>query len=597
MAQKRRRGYKPPSNYEPSRGKKPRRGPGRPGASGGEQRGSTGDPRRRGDGDRQPRVQRDELQRGRGNGDAARPRGPAAGRAGGRKRDLENEGSGRRKESPEQQRRAGHRERRASPRHPNPSRESGYGSGSRAHGGGARIFAFDLDGRARAPKGGDLASQEGSRDGAAGRHGGARTAGAQAKGGKPGASTAARPPEEYEGVDTFAALGLGGNIVRTLTELGAEQPFPIQAATIPDALAGRDVLGRGRTGSGKTIAFGAPLVERLLQLRGAGAFDDDAPRERRKQQRGVRGERTRRTVAPARKPKAVILAPTRELALQIDRTVQPIARSVGLYTVQLVGGVPLDPQLHALERGTDIVIGTPGRIQDLVTRRKLDLRQVVISVVDEADHMCDLGFLESVQRILRYTAREGQRLLFSATLDDDVQALVDEFLHEPAAHDVTAGDMPVSKHRVFLVLREDKQRAVIGMLQQPGRIIAFCRTRAYAEMVTEFVREAGVRAVPLHGDLKQAMRERNLAKFAEGKADVLVATDVAARGIHVDAVDMVVQLDPPDDPKTYLHRAGRTGRAGGTGEVVTLIPPTRQKRTRELFEALGLEPDFFGDYL
>lgn len=393
---------------------------------------------------------------------------------------------------------------------------------------------------------------------------------------------------------SFADLGLGGNIVRTLGELGAETPFPIQAATIPDAVAGRDVLGRARTGSGKTIAFGAALVERLLKLKADGVFGDPSP-QRDRRRRGERVERASRK--SVRNPKALILAPTRELALQIDRTVQPIARSVGFYTAQLVGGVPLDPQIHALERGIDIVIGTPGRVQDLVNRRRLDLREVLVTVIDEADHMCELGFLEPVQRVLRQTARDGQRLLFSATLDSEVSELVTEFLRDPAAHEAEEAEVGRIEHRVFIVLREDKDRALVELTSRPGRIMVFCRTRAYAERVTELVTEAGVSAVPLHGNLSQARRERNLARFTEGKARVLVATDVAARGIHVDDVDLVLQADPPDDPKAYLHRAGRTGRAGNDGRVLTLIPRTRQKRTRELFETLDITPASFDDYV
>jgi len=393
---------------------------------------------------------------------------------------------------------------------------------------------------------------------------------------------------------SFADLGLGGNIVRTLGELGADTPFPIQAATIPDAVAGRDVLGRARTGSGKTIAFGAALVERLLKLKADGAFGDPSP-QRDRRRRGERVERAPRKAV--RNPKALILAPTRELALQIDRTVQPIARSVGFYTAQLVGGVPIDPQIHALERGIDIVIGTPGRVQDLVNRRRLDLREVLVTVIDEADHMCELGFLEPVQRVLRQTARDGQRLLFSATLDSEVTELVTEFLRDPVAHEAEEAEAGRIEHRVCIVLREDKDRALVELTSRPGRIMVFCRTRAYAEQVTELLTTAGVAAVPLHGNLSQARRERNLARFTEGKARVLVATDVAARGIHVDDVDLVLQADPPDDPKAYLHRAGRTGRAGNDGRVLTLIPRTRQKRTRELFEALDITPASFDDYV
>lgn len=427
-------------------------------------------------------------------------------------------------------------------------------------------------------------------------------------------------PEDVAGVG-FADLGLGGNIVRALGELGAAAPFPIQAATIPDALAGHHVLGRGRTGSGKTIAFGAALVERLLRLKADGAFPGDRPKAPQKPQRGQRlaGERRadRSEVSRIpRRPKALILAPTRELALQIDRTVQPIARSVGFYTGQFVGGQPFEPQLHALQRGVDIVIGTPGRIEDLTARGHLGLGQVAITVIDEADHLADLGFIDAVQRILRQTRRGGQRLLFSATLDAAVADLVAEFMPRPAIHEVVdggsaeargGGDEPAGSvtglliegvtHEVRIVLREHKSDAIVELARDGGRTLVFCRTRAYADQVAELLTSQGVRAVALHGDLSQARRERNLAKFAEGKAAVLVATDVAARGIHVDDVDLVVQADPPDDAKAYVHRAGRTGRAGKGGRVVTVIPRTRQKRTRELFAQLGVEPASFADFL
>lgn len=393
---------------------------------------------------------------------------------------------------------------------------------------------------------------------------------------------------------TFAELGLGQNIVRALTELGADRPFPIQVATIPDVIAGRDVLGKAETGSGKTIAFGAALVERMLMLKAQGAFGASVRPEKRK--RGERTERGARAPLPVRNPKALVLAPTRELALQIDRTIQPIARSVGFYTAQLVGGMPIEPQVHALGRGIDIVIGTPGRIRDLVQRRKLDLREVVISVIDEADHLCELGFLEETQWTLRQTVRGGQRLLFSATLDRDVTEIVAEFLLDPAAHEIekTASSVP---HRVYLVLREDKEQAILEFARKRGRIMMFCRTRAAAEHVTELLTEAGIGATALHGNLSQARRERNLEKFSTGKARVLVATDVAARGIHVDNVDLVVQLDPPSEAKTFVHRSGRTGRAGSSGQVITLIPRTWQKRTREMLVEAEIEPEFFGDYV
>ena len=403
--------------------------------------------------------------------------------------------------------------------------------------------------------------------------------------------------EDAAGI-SFGDLGLGGNIVRVLGELGADRPFPIQVATIPDIVRGRDVLGRARTGSGKTIAFGSGLVERLLLLKAQGAFGAAPGAKERGAKQPKRGERgARAPQKPTRNPRALILAPTRELALQIDRTIQPIARSVGFYTAQLVGGVPLDPQVHALQRGVDIVIGTPGRVQDLVNRRKLDLREVLVTVLDEADHMCDLGFLEPVQQVLRQTVRGGQRLLFSATLDAGVSELVEEFLRDPAVHEAEAAADGTVRHRVQIVLWEHKDQALVQLARTPGRVLVFCRTRAYAERVAEMLAEAGLRVAALHGDLSQSRRERNLEKFATGKASVLVATDVAARGIHVDDVDLVLQADPPDDYKTYLHRAGRTGRAGRDGVVVTVIARTRQKRTRELLENAGIVPEVFEDFI
>ena len=379
---------------------------------------------------------------------------------------------------------------------------------------------------------------------------------------------------DVEGV-TFADLGLGGNVVRALAELGAETPFPIQAATAPDVLAGKDVLGRGRTGSGKTIAFGAPLVERLMQLWA------ESGKSGGKRQLG-------------RAPRALILAPTRELALQIDRTVQPIARSVGLFTTQIYGGVPQGRQVGALQRGVDIVIGTPGRIEDLVEQGRLDLSEVVISVLDEADHMCDLGFLEPVQRILRRTSEGGQKLLFSATLDTGVAQLVDEFLVEPSVHEVAGEDQASSTidHRVLVIEHRDKAAIIEQLADRDGKTLIFSRTRAFAEMLADQLDDAGIPAVSLHGDLNQSRRTRNLHQLTSGRVNVLVATDVAARGIHVDDIDLVIQADAPDEYKTYLHRSGRTGRAGKQGTVVTLIPRHRQRRMNELLERAEIEADF-----
>ncbi|PRA82327.1 DEAD/DEAH box helicase [Microbacterium sp. MYb66] len=374
---------------------------------------------------------------------------------------------------------------------------------------------------------------------------------------------------EVDGV-TFGDLGLGSNIVETLVGMGAATPFPIQAASIPAVLAGRDVLARGRTGSGKTIAFGAPLVERVLQS-----------------QAGKRREF-------GRSPRAIILAPTRELALQIDRTIQPIARSVGLFTTQIYGGVPQGRQVGALKKGVDIVIGTPGRVEDLINQGKLDLSDCRIAVLDEADHMCELGFVEPVQRILRHTADGSQKLLFSATLDREVAALVDEFLVDPAVYEVAGEDQESStiEHRVLVIEHRDKADILTSLVDRAGKTLVFARTRAYADMLAEQFDDAGIPAVSLHGDLNQAKRTRNLERLTSGRVNVLVATDVAARGIHVDDIDLVVQADAPDEYKTYLHRSGRTGRAGRSGRVVTLITRQRQRRMTELLDRAEIDAPF-----
>jgi superfamily II DNA/RNA helicase len=379
---------------------------------------------------------------------------------------------------------------------------------------------------------------------------------------------------DVEGV-SFGDLGIGDNIERQLASMGAAAPFAIQAATIPDVLKGRDVLGRGRTGSGKTIAFGAPLVEKLMENNGA------------------KGRK------PGRKPRALILAPTRELAMQIDRTVQPIARSVGLFTTQVYGGVPQARQVGAINRGVDIIIGTPGRIEDLIDQGRLDLSEVVITVLDEADHMCDLGFLEPVQRIIRETApvkRDGsraQKLLFSATLDKGVAKLVDEFLVNPAVHEVAGEDQASATidHRVLVIEQRDKTAVIEQLASGEGKTLVFARTRAFAEQLADQLEDAGIRSTSLHGDLNQARRTRNLQMLTSGRVNVLVATDVAARGIHVDDITLVVQADMPDEYKTYMHRSGRTGRAGKQGTVVTLITRPRRRRMEELLDRAEIEAE------
>jgi superfamily II DNA/RNA helicase len=341
--------------------------------------------------------------------------------------------------------------------------------------------------------------------------------------------------------------------------MGADKPFPIQAATIPAAITGRDVLGRGKTGSGKTIAFTVPMITKLVA---AGSV----PRQ-------------------AHKPRALVLAPTRELADQIDRTVSQLARSVGFYTTCIYGGVPQRKQEIAMQRGVDIVVATPGRLEDLMAQRVIDLSLVETLVVDEADHMCDLGFIEGVRRIMR-AAGESQKLLFSATLDREVDALVKEFLPNPFVYEVPNEEQDTSNitHRVLVVDQEDRSQVLLRLVQGEGKSLIFTRTKMTAERLSESLTAAGVPAARLHGDLNQNQRNRNLERFTRGDVRVLVATDVAARGIHVDNIGLVVQLDPPEEYKTYLHRSGRTGRAHHEGTVITLIPRTRRRRMEDLLK-------------
>ena len=358
-------------------------------------------------------------------------------------------------------------------------------------------------------------------------------------------------------IESFHEMGLHERLVTSLQGMGAETPFPIQAATIPAAIAGQDVLGRGKTGSGKTVAFCVPVITKLVN-------GGSQPRK-------------------PNKPRALILAPTRELADQIDRTASQLARAVGFYTTTVYGGVPQRKQEIAMSRGVDILVATPGRLEDLMSQRIVDLSEVETIVVDEADHMCDLGFIEGVRRIMTATG-DSQKLLFSATLDREVDALVKEFLPNPFTYEVPneANDTANITHRVLIMRDEDRSPVLLRLVQGAGKSIIFCRTKATAESLSESLTEAGVPAARLHGDLNQNQRNRNLERFIRGGSRVLVATDVAARGIHVDDVDLVIQLDPPLEYKTYLHRSGRTGRAGKEGTVVTMIPRQRRRRIEDL---------------
>ncbi|HEY2877477.1 DEAD/DEAH box helicase [Nocardioides sp.] len=349
-----------------------------------------------------------------------------------------------------------------------------------------------------------------------------------------------------------------------LARQGIETPTPIQAATLPDSLAGRDVLGRGRTGSGKTYAFLLPLVARLAD-----------------------GRRPRRGA-----PRALILAPTRELVGQIDAALAPLARAAGLTTRTVFGGVGQGPQVAALKRGVDIVVACPGRLEDLIGQGHCTLDDIQVTVLDEADHMADLGFLPSVRRILGRTPKGTQRLLFSATLDKAIDTLVRQFLDNPVTHEADSVQSPIAEmsHHVLHVDREHRLPVLVDLASAPGRTLFFTRTKYGAKALARQLNKSGVPTVELHGNLGQGARTRNLDAFHAGKAAALVATDIAARGIHVDDVTLVVHADPPAEHKAYLHRSGRTARAGNAGTVVTLMTTEQVRDVRDLTRAAGIKP-------
>jgi superfamily II DNA/RNA helicase len=365
---------------------------------------------------------------------------------------------------------------------------------------------------------------------------------------------------------TFADLGLPAVVVESLAAEGITSPFPIQAATLPDSLAGRDVLGRGRTGSGKTYAFLLPMVARLV------------------------GSRTPRR---SKQPRGLILVPTRELATQIEAALAPLAKATGLRAMTVFGGVRPNGQIQTLKNGVDIVIATPGRLEDHLQTGHADLKAVEVTVLDEADHMADLGFLPAVRRILDKTPARGQRMLFSATLDAGVDVLVKRYLTEPVVHSVDSAQSKVVKmtHHVLHVDGKDSRLKVIADLTAaPGRTLVFTRTKHGAKAMARQLNALGVSAVELHGNLAQNARTRNLAAFSEGKASTMVATDIAARGIHVDDVTLVVHADPPMEHKAYLHRSGRTARAGAEGTVVTLMLDAQVGDVRDLTRKAGIKP-------
>ncbi len=363
----------------------------------------------------------------------------------------------------------------------------------------------------------------------------------------------------------FAVLGVPQNLVDVLAKQGIESAFPIQSATLPDSLSGRDVLGRGRTGSGKTIAFALPLVARLAT-------------ERRKAGRG--------------RPRALVLLPTRELATQVHDTLLPLAEAAGLSTMTIYGGVGQGGQVKALQRGADIVVACPGRLEDLMRQGHVHLDDVTVTVLDEADHMADLGFLPGVRRIMDTTPSDGQRLLFSATLDNGVDVLVRRYLSNPVTHSVDddVRTEPDMEHHVLTVTAGDKPAVVHELASGESRSVLFMRTKHGARKLARDLTLAGVPAVDLHGNLAQNARTRNLEAFRSGEVKVLVATDVAARGIHVDDIALVVHVDPPTEHKAYLHRSGRTARAGASGIVVTLQTSAQRGDVTQMTRKAGIRP-------
>ena len=368
---------------------------------------------------------------------------------------------------------------------------------------------------------------------------------------------------------SFGTLGVPASLTSILHDAGITTPTPIQAATLPDSLAGRDVLGRGRTGSGKTYAFLLPLLARLEESR-------MKPR--------------------AGRPRALILAPTRELATQIDASMAPLARALRLSTTTIFGGVSQNPQVAALRRGVDVVVACPGRLEDLMGQGHCNLGDVEVTVLDEADHMADMGFLPGVRRILNATPSDGQRLLFSATLDAAVDGLVKRYLHKPVTHEAdspreTSGTM---EHRVLRVSEADRLDVLVDLTSAPGRTVVFTRTKSRAKRTAKQLNAAGVAAVELHGNLSQNARTRALDAFGSGAVTTLVATDIAARGIHVDEVGLVIHADPPVEHKAYLHRSGRTARAGASGTVVTLMSPDQTGDVRTLLRKAGIKATVSG---
>ena len=365
-------------------------------------------------------------------------------------------------------------------------------------------------------------------------------------------------------LSSFTDLGVPARLDEVLANLAIQTPTPIQRAALPDALAGRDVLGRGRTGSGKTLAFLLPVVARL-----AGGPS-----------------------ARAGAPRALILAPTRELAAQIDAVLEPLAAAAGLTSRTVFGGVGQGPQVAAIRRGVDILVACPGRLEDLIQQGHCSLERIRITVLDEADHMADLGFLPAVRRLLGRTPADGQRMLFSATLDRAIDTLVRRYLTDPAVHQADSVQSPVSTmaHHVLHVDKQHRLPVLIDLTSAPGRTVVFTRTKHGAKALARQLNRSGVHSVELHGNLSQNARVRNMEQFHAGRAAVLVATDIAARGIHVDDLALVIHADPPADHKAYLHRSGRTARAGNLGTVVTLATGEQERDVARLTREAGITP-------
>jgi superfamily II DNA/RNA helicase len=363
---------------------------------------------------------------------------------------------------------------------------------------------------------------------------------------------------------TFASLGVPAPLSSILAAAGITIPTPIQAVTLPDSLAGRDVLGRGRTGSGKTYAFVLPLLTRLAASRSS---------------------------RQPRKPRALILAPTRELVSQIEAAMAPLAKEFGITSITIFGGVSQNPQVNALRTGVDVVVACPGRLEDLMSQGALTLDAIEITILDEADHMADLGFLPCVRRIMERTPRVGQRMLFSATLDAGVDVIVKRFLANPVTHSADSVQSPISSmaHHIFHVKSDARLPVLVALTSAPGRTMVFTRTKHGAKKLSKQLNASGVPTVELHGNLSQNARTRNMDAFQSGAASTLVATDIAARGIHVDDVALVIHADPPVEHKAYLHRSGRTARAGAEGTVITLMTDDQVADVRDLTRKAGIK--------